>query len=91
MQMVGTVCSKEAFSLGEEGRQCRPGRARAPPLSLLHVVDDGQDAHLLLGRVHILILLLGHSRAQAIQPPTVLGIINTVLKKQLQNRTENPW
>lgn len=78
-----------SISLGEEGGPCRPGQAvpprsgRAAPLSLLHVVDDRQDAHLLLGRVHILILLLGHSRAQAIQPPTVLGIINTVLKKQL--------
>lgn len=50
-------------------------------LSLLHVVDHGQDAHLLLGRVHILILLLGHSCAQAIEAPTVLGIINTVLKE----------
>lgn len=50
-------------------------------LSLLHVVDHGQDAHLLLGTVHILILLLGHSCAQAIEAPTILGIVNTVLKE----------
>lgn len=31
--------------------------------SLLHVVDNCQDAHLLLGRVHILVLLLGHTGA----------------------------
>lgn len=92
-QMVGTACSKEALSLREGGKYAetsqhgqhhsgagpRPGRA--PPPSLLHVVDDGQDAHLLLGRVNILILLLGHARAETIEPPTVLGIINTVLKK----------
>lgn len=56
--------------------------------SLLHVVDEGQDAHLVWGRVHILILLLGHSRTQAIEPPTVLGIVNTVLKKQLLHPEE---
>lgn len=49
--------------------------------SLLHVVDHGQDAHLLLGTVHILILLLGHPCAQAIEAPTILGIVNTVLKE----------
>lgn len=49
--------------------------------SLLHVVDHGQDGHLLLGRLHILILLLGHSCAQAIEAPTILGIINTVFKE----------
>lgn len=73
MQMVGTVCSKEAFSLGEEDKytdsqhvSTTPGSgppSRASPPSLLHVVDDSQDAHLLLGRVYILILLLGHSCA----------------------------
>lgn len=72
--MVGTVCSKEVFSLGKEDKCTQtvstvsttlgPGLpCRASPPSLLHVVDDRQDAHLLLGRVHILILLLGHSRA----------------------------
>lgn len=60
------------------GRQRKQHGART---SLLHVVDHGQDAHLLLGRVHILILLLGHSCAQAIEAPTILGIINTVLKE----------
>lgn len=72
MQMAGTVCSKEVVSLGWEGKYTvstvsttlGPGPpCRAPPPSLLHVVDDRQDAHLLLGRVHVLILLLGHSRA----------------------------
>lgn len=55
------------------------GTGHAP--SLLHAVDHGQDAHLLLGTVHILILLLGHSCAEAIEAPTILGIINTVLKE----------
>lgn len=70
MQMVGTVCSKEAFSLGEDKytvsivstTRIRPNLQSLAP-SLLHVVDNRQDAHLLLGRVHILILLLGHSCA----------------------------
>lgn len=80
---------KRNVALGEEAESAQKAplwdqarRAEQPP-SLLHVVDNRQDAHLLLGRVHILILLLGHTRAQAIEPPTVLGIINTVLKKQL--------
>ena len=72
MQMVGTVCSKKRLLLGRkvsihgQHRKHHSGAGpacRASPTSLLHVVDDRQDAHLLLGRVHILILLLGHSRA----------------------------
>lgn len=35
-------------------------------LSLLQVVDNSQDAHLLLGCIHILILFLCHSGAKAI-------------------------
>lgn len=65
--MIGTVCSKEAFALGE-GKHNKHQSGLGPALqslapSLLHVVDDRQDAHLLLSRVHVLILLLGHSCA----------------------------
>lgn len=86
--MGGTVCSEEASSLSkvcseQRKHQAGPSPPCRRPRSLLHVADDRQDAHLLLGRVRVLILLLGHSRAQAVEPPTVLGIIYTVLKKQL--------
>lgn len=69
-------------------RRSAAGAGAPVHTSLLHVVDDGQDAHLLLGGVRVFTLLLRHTGAQAVEPPTVFGIVYAVLKKQLLHPEE---
>lgn len=54
-------------------------------LSLLHIVDNSQNTHFLLGCFNVFTLFLSYSCTKAIQSPAVLCIINSILKEQLQD------